>query len=269
MYRVIDGDTWGDPWFSERSGSAKLLFLYLITNPRTRPSGVCEVTTRQIGFETGLSNIPALIDELGDRIVWWPDHHMVWVRNFYRHQCRLSHSQKFRVAAVRSLAGLPSDVITRVVDEYPELHPTSDSQSAGGDTLSIPYPYPIHTLGDKETGTGTGIGTDQEQGESSADAPEPARAKPRTPIPDDFEPSADDRAWAASRGLDGAEVERETEKFVLHYQFHGSAMKDWHRGWRNWIVKMPEFRRNGREPPPAGLDPAKYKDGAHLRVPGR
>ena len=86
MYRAIDCNTWDDPWFSELDPSAKLLFLYLITNRRSTPCGAFEITLRAASFETGIprTQLDDLLKALAPRVVWYPEHNAIWLRNFYK-----------------------------------------------------------------------------------------------------------------------------------------------------------------------------------------
>src|SRR3990167_11123814 len=89
MYRTVSTDTWSDPWFSDLPPDGKYLFLYLLTSERTNAAGCYEVAPRQIAFETGLpiERIEALLTgDLASRVVWWPKHRIVFIRNFFHRQ---------------------------------------------------------------------------------------------------------------------------------------------------------------------------------------
>ncbi len=137
MYRMVDTGTWDDPWFAELEPDAKLLFLYLLTNLRSTPAGAFEITLRAMAFETGLGGerIQALLSTFGDRVVWWSELQIVWLRNFYRRQ---NPNEKFTISARRVLASMPAEVRERVCDVYPELDQPSD-------TRPIPVPTGIDT----------------------------------------------------------------------------------------------------------------------------
>lgn len=125
MYRTIQTETWDDPWFADLSPSAKLLFLFLITNRRVSQCGAMQITMRQISFETGLTpaTIPALIESFGDRVRWWQDHQILIIRNFYRHQ-RANTGDKFDIAATKSAELLPIFAKSWVYGVYPHLAPS-------------------------------------------------------------------------------------------------------------------------------------------------
>lgn len=154
MFRLIDCGMWDDPWFSDLAPDAKLFFLYLITNRRTNPAGAFEITLRAASFETNLvlSRIKEVIEELGDRVTWWPEYQVIWIRSFYHHQ---KANDKFRLGAIRSLSLLPAEVHRAVTEAYPELRAVQD-------TPTIPIPTGIHTPTILETVTVTGAETETE-----------------------------------------------------------------------------------------------------------
>ena len=122
MYRSIDCDTWDDPWFSDLEPKAKLLFLYLITNRRSTPCGAFEITRKAIVFETGLTfaEVDELLTTLAPRVVLWPAHNVLWLRNFYKHQrC----NDNYRKGATNSALEMPEEVQSAIFAAYPELQP--------------------------------------------------------------------------------------------------------------------------------------------------
>jgi hypothetical protein len=155
MYRRLECTTWDDPWFSELPPEAKLLFLYLITNRRTTACGAFEITLRAIAFETGLPNVETTLAMLGERVVWWPQHQVVFIRNFYRWQSDNTNKGNFRIGAKRALAEFTPDVIATVTHVYPELIDEQVSHPQ-----PIPNPSPTH--GEEETVTVTVKETEKE-----------------------------------------------------------------------------------------------------------
>lgn len=135
---MVDCGTWDDPWFAELEPAAKLLFLYLLTNRRSTPAGCFEITLRAVCFETGLTTerVNALIPAFGDRIRWWPEHQVIWLKNFYRRQMGDSaNNPKFLQGARKSLAKFPLEVQQAAWTEYPEMKPDGDAPSGARDTL--------------------------------------------------------------------------------------------------------------------------------------
>lgn len=150
MYRMVDCGTWDDPWFESLVPQGKLLFLYLLTNPRSTSCGAFEITPRKMAFETGLPQdlIEKFLKAWAPRVQWWPDHQIVFLKNFYRRQ---TNSEKVRINAARLVADMPFEVRDAIYKEYPDFLPTEN-------TLSIPYQesedakaYPT----DKQDGDGT------------------------------------------------------------------------------------------------------------------
>lgn len=170
MYRTIDCSIWSDPWFAELRTAPKLLFIYLFTNPRTTPAGTCEISARQIAFDTDIdpSEVGAALAQLSDKVAWWPDLNVVWIRNFYRRQAINSHAEKYRISAIRALATVPREVRDGVTIAYPELLDPMD-------TLSIPYPMGTDTLTREEAKQSR---TKQIQKQAATTSPAPAKDKP-------------------------------------------------------------------------------------------
>jgi hypothetical protein len=157
MYRTIDTCIWDDPWVSELEPLDKLLFVYLMTNRRSTPCGAFEITLKQISFETGLSQEQArrMLPKMAPKVMWWGEHQIVWVRNFYKHQRANSNATTFAAAAAKKLQDFPPAVRRVVIDEYPELTTEGDDLNTVGDTLPPPTSLPIPTVGGKETVTVT------------------------------------------------------------------------------------------------------------------
>ena len=65
MYRTIDTAFWGDRKVSEDfSADERYLYLYLMTNNRTRLCGCYEITCKAMAFETGLPAEPFRTDSI-------------------------------------------------------------------------------------------------------------------------------------------------------------------------------------------------------------
>lgn len=176
-YRSLDCGTWDDPWFADLAPNAKLLFLYLITNRRVSQCGSMEITVRQIAFETGLhgAEIPNIIEQLGDRVKWWPDHSLLIVRNFYKRQ-RANTGDKFDLAAQKSAELLPDFARSWVYGVYPHLAPS-------GYTHPIPTPVPPHThaISEAEAGDTAGAGALAGDTPLPPDGGTPSEPKQRPP----------------------------------------------------------------------------------------
>jgi len=109
--RGFNTETWHDDWFQELSWEQKYLFIYLWTNSHCNQAGLYQITILTMAFETKITkeDLPQLLKSLSPKVEWFPEHNLVWVRSFLRHQAK---SSKFVVAAIKSLNGtnIPEDV---------------------------------------------------------------------------------------------------------------------------------------------------------------
>ncbi|MBA7465346.1 hypothetical protein ES707_00508 [subsurface metagenome] len=109
--RGFQTETWHDDWFQELSWEQKYLFIYLWTNSHCNQAGLYQITLLTMAFETKITNeaLPQLLKSLSPKVEWFPEHNLIWVRNFLRHQTK---SSKFVVAAIKSLnnTNIPEDI---------------------------------------------------------------------------------------------------------------------------------------------------------------
>jgi hypothetical protein len=255
MYRLVDCGTWDDPWFAELEPAAKLLFLYLITNHRTKAAGCFEITTRSICFETGLTTdrVTTLLAAFGERVRWWPDHQIVWIKNFYRRNSGEKDNPKFREGAKRSIVSMPREVTEAVCKEYPELRYPLDAPSSDDKPLTSPLQAPPFKLSEEKIREESVNPLCGEGDDSAADAASPpqqqptpiesGRSKPRRAISTAFTVDDEDYAWAQSNGFDWPTVDREFQKFKLYHEGEGRPKKDWHAAFRSWLLKSNDFAR--------------------------
>lgn len=68
------------------------------------------------------------------------------------------------------------------------------------------------------------------------------RAKARTPIDPQAEPTADDRDAAMSAGLTESMFRSEWRKYRDHHLAKGSLMADWAAAWRTWVGNIAQFQ---------------------------
>ncbi len=87
---IVDFDTecWDDPWIQQLPPFAKLLFIYLWTNPHRNISGIYMITVDTISFETGLSKdqIQGLWSVLDPKVKYDPEYSLCWVVKHARRQ---------------------------------------------------------------------------------------------------------------------------------------------------------------------------------------
>lgn len=140
MKRAIDTSIWGDPWFTELSANGKMVFMYLLTNERSTAAGIFDLSPRRMAFDIGIdqSTAESSLEECSGRVRWWPEHSIVWVVNFFRHQ---AVNDNFLKSAQRTYAELPEDVKREVAETYPDF----DANPYGTPTEPVPTGTPTHT----------------------------------------------------------------------------------------------------------------------------
>jgi len=139
--RMIDSEIWSHPDFQPMSQDGRILFVWTWSNPHCNAAGLYVVSKTTISNETQLDDglLPQLFEELkAINVEWYPDKHMIWVKNFLRRQLR---SSTFLIAVAKCLEGM-SD--TKLVQEY--LKYNKD--------FAIPYTPPGNGKAKKETKTG-------------------------------------------------------------------------------------------------------------------
>jgi len=113
-FRKFDTRTWQDPWFENLSEKAKLLFIYLWTNETCSQAGMYQITKKRILFDCGI-DINEYCEEISEKVVWNKNENIVWIKNFFKHQCQ---NEKFAIAAINSIQCLPSKYIKLFQDYY-------------------------------------------------------------------------------------------------------------------------------------------------------
>lgn len=105
--RVVNTRFWDDDYVMELDPAAKLLFLYLITNPLTDLCGAYQITVRRMVFDTGLKpgKITAILEQFRlDAKMLFRDGWIV-IANFGKHQ--QGNSPNVIKGAARSLSACP------------------------------------------------------------------------------------------------------------------------------------------------------------------
>ena len=107
--RSINTVIWSDPWFELLKPSAKLLFIYLVTNEKTNMLGVYEISLRKVSFETGISetDIDKFLKEfeLNKKIRYAENR--VLLLNFLKHQ---NYNFNMMKSAIRTYNELPKSL---------------------------------------------------------------------------------------------------------------------------------------------------------------
>lgn len=231
MYRTVDTCTWDDPWVTELEPLDKLLFFYLLTNRRSTACGAYEITLRAIAFETGLTTRRVMdgLARLRPKIIWWPTHQVVFVRNFFKHQAAQSNRATFTASAQKKLLDFPPEVRAVVVSIYPDLRTDGDDF----DTHPLPTPLPPPTVGGKETVTVEGEVTVEVEGESRARASGKSSPPSSFPISDERYLKAKQMGWKGTR----QKLEEQRDQFLDYYTAKGEKRVDWEASWRTWVRK--------------------------------
>ena len=168
MYRTIDGEFWTDPAVKRLCPNDKLLFLYFITNPVARVSGLYCVALPIICHETKLTDKQArkgIVSLTKEQFIEYDEAgETVWVRNMLKHQSGNNRiSPKIIAAVAKDLKKVHNScLIPHFLEHY--------------DTLSIPYQYPIDRGAHSEyrvPSTERETERETERGDDTADAAPP------------------------------------------------------------------------------------------------
>jgi hypothetical protein len=95
-YRKLHTTFWTDPFVENLTQEQKLFYLYLITNTKTKQSGIYEITKKYMAFETGFSikEITELINYFVNdgKILYSEITNEIAIVNWVKHNLSLSHS---------------------------------------------------------------------------------------------------------------------------------------------------------------------------------
>jgi hypothetical protein len=95
-YRKLHTTFWTDPFVENLTQEQKLFYLYLITNTKTKQSGIYEITKKYMAFETGFSikEITELITYFVNdgKILYSETTNEIAIVNWVKHNLSLSHS---------------------------------------------------------------------------------------------------------------------------------------------------------------------------------
>jgi len=71
------------------------------------------------------------------------------------------------------------------------------------------------------------------------------QASRKTQLPEDWEPSEADLAYAESRGLRGERLALEVEKFKNYWHGNGETKMRWAAVWRTWVLNCNSWGPRG------------------------
>jgi hypothetical protein len=95
-YRKLHTTFWTDPFVENLTQEQKLFYLYLITNTKTKQSGIYEITKKYMAFETGFSikEITELINYFVNdgKILYSETTNEIAIVNWVKHNLSLPHS---------------------------------------------------------------------------------------------------------------------------------------------------------------------------------
>jgi hypothetical protein len=123
MYRTIDAAFWTDPKVRRCSPEAKLLILYLITNPHAHISGIYSIAQVTIQHEIGypIDTLSSAENELVEAgfCLFDAETEVVWVKNMLRYQ---SKGEKGETSAANQLQSLHNSIlIQKFLEFYPSV----------------------------------------------------------------------------------------------------------------------------------------------------
>lgn len=137
-FRKLHTTFWSDPFVESLTDKQKLFYLYLMSNDKTKQSGIYEISLRQIKFETGFSEtevrelLQFFIDN--NKIKWSEQTNEIALGNWSKYN--FSNSPKIVKCIQTELLEVKNTLLIKYV--YPM------------DNVSILYPYPIDTLSQEE-----------------------------------------------------------------------------------------------------------------------
>jgi hypothetical protein len=141
--RWVSTNFWKDTYVSDLDPVEKLLFLYLLTNPRTNIAGIYEISIREMAFDTGIDKdmIAKVIDRFQRDKKAYYSRGWITMLNWFRHQ---SMNPKMKAGA------------KAIIDELPRWYREELLGLAGGpqqlelgkptDSLSIDYESQSHSI---------------------------------------------------------------------------------------------------------------------------
>ena len=86
-YRPVRSSFWNDPFIEKLSPEAKLVFLFLFTNPSTTESGIYQISPHKIAEYTGIKEnicVKILTEDLKGKVTYDSDFYTVFVHAFLK-----------------------------------------------------------------------------------------------------------------------------------------------------------------------------------------
>lgn len=111
--RMINTNFWKDTYVIDLDPTEKLLFLYLLTNPRTTIAGIYEISLREMAFDTGIDR--DMVQKILDRFI--RDEKIIFKKNWIAMQNWLKHQAKNPKVEAGIFRILENDVPKWLIDE--------------------------------------------------------------------------------------------------------------------------------------------------------
>lgn len=154
IFRQVQTSIWADNWVGMLTPNQKLVWLYLITNSRTRQCGVYEFAMRYAVVDTGLTaeEIESALKKFqADRkLLLSPDNNdEVLIVNWLKYNS--ARSPKVAAVIDKEIADIKTKAFAdAVISECHKLKYPIKTKKAASDTVSIPYLYSTNTVSQPE-----------------------------------------------------------------------------------------------------------------------
>jgi hypothetical protein len=127
-HRYIQTDIWNESWFADMPPRAKLVYLYLLTNPSTNNAGVYIKRPQSISFDLGIDEVSQVLQYLQERGEIICAHDWIIIIRHPRFQ-KWNTSISIAKAIVSELEDVPSEIIQILRDsqyDYPPIKSEED-----------------------------------------------------------------------------------------------------------------------------------------------
>jgi hypothetical protein len=157
-YRKLHTTFWTDPFVEDLTQEQKLFYLYLITNTKTKQSGIYEITKKYMEFETGfrIEKISELITDFVNKgkILYSEKTNEIAIVNWVKHNLSISHSvlkcietDLYEVKDKDLVRALYKDDYIQLLKSVPQATKGTNGKMVGGAyTPLIEYLESIHTM---------------------------------------------------------------------------------------------------------------------------
>jgi hypothetical protein len=156
-YRSVHTEMWrADDWFQILPTDARLLWIYLFTNPSASVSGIYKLPIRTMANETGLdlNRVAELLAEFKEAKKAYYQDGVIWVRKMREYQLPGKLSPQLIAHLNKEIAKIPDGYLKR---EYLIAYGYSiDTHKKAADTVLIPRATETETETETDTETETG-----------------------------------------------------------------------------------------------------------------